>query len=236
MNDKKKVVWITGASSGIGKAITELFVKNGIFVIATARKIELLEEIKTNLGKPENLTVHQLDVTSAPDISTFYTSVSPDYEIDCLINNAGVTSFKKTVDDSITDIEQIIHTNLLGSIYTIKEVLPGMISCTSGTIINILSVVTKKIFTSSSAYSASKSGLLAYTNVLREEVRDKNIRIVNISPGATNTNIWPAGTRSKYSERMMNADAIAELVLHVYSEKSNLVAEDIVLRPITGDL
>ena len=236
MNENKKAVWVTGASSGIGKAIAESFVKNGFHVIATARRIDLLSELKNSLDNSKLLETFQLDIKNEEEIEKFISSINSESEIDCLINNAGVTSFKKAVDDSLPEIEEIINTNLLGSIYTIKKVLPEMIARKSGTIINVLSVVTKKIFTSSSAYSASKAGLLAYTNVLREEVRDKNIRVINISPGATRTDIWPESAREKYSQRMMNAEAIADLILKVYLEKSNLVAEEIVIRPISGDL
>lgn len=236
MTDTKNAIWITGASSGIGKAMTEKFIHNGYFVIATSRNLKLLQELTGSVQKPELLHINKLDIKNPDEIKNFYKSLGPNVSIECVINNAGITSFKNAIDDTVPEIEDIIHTNLLGSIYTIKQVLPGMIEKNRGTIINILSVVTKKIFTASSAYSASKAGLLAYTNVLREEVRGKNIRVINISPGATNTNIWPDKTRNKYSEKMMNIDSVAEFVLHLYKEDSNLVAEDIVLRPLTGDL
>ena len=111
-----------------------------------------------------------------------------------------------------------------------------MIERQSGTIINILSMVTQKVFTSSSAYTASKSGLLGYTKVLREEVRDKNIRIINVSPGATSTEIWSDEIRNKHNDSMMNSDDIAKIVFRIFSEKSNMVVEDIILRPLKGDL
>ena len=111
-----------------------------------------------------------------------------------------------------------------------------MIERQSGTIINILSVVTQKVFTSSSAYTASKSGLLGYTKVLREEVRDKNIRIINVLPGATATEIWPNEVIRKNSDSMMDAEKIAKLVFKLYSERSNMVIEEIILRPLKGDL
>ncbi len=234
MNEKKKIVWITGASSGIGKAISEEFVANGICVAGTSRRIELLNELKNNLG--ELFIPFILNVADKFNVEALYKKISEEYEIETLINNAGITSFKKVIDDNIETMEQIIQTNLLGSIYTIKNVLPEMIERKSGTIINILSVVTQKIFTSSSAYSASKSGLLSFTKVLREELRDKNIRVINISPGPTATEIWQEKTLSKFSERMMRPEAIAKLVYRIYTEKSNLVAEEIVLSPITGEL
>jgi 3-oxoacyl-[acyl-carrier protein] reductase len=234
MGDKKKAIWITGASSGIGRALTIKFAENGFIVLGTARRFELLEEIKKEF--PGNFYPFKLDVADSSSIEKFFYEISDSVDIECLINNAGVTSFKNAVDNSVDEIKKIIETNLLGSIYTIKTVLPGMIEQNGGTIINILSVVTEKIFTASSAYSASKSGLLAYTKVLREEVRDNNIRIINVSPGATITPIWSDGVLKKYSERMMNPESIARIIFSLYSEKGNLVTEDVVIRPIKGDL
>ncbi len=237
MNDKKNAVWITGASSGIGRALSVEFAKNGFFVLGTARRKELLDELKNSLGDfRDNFEGHRLDLSDFNSLNEFYNKISSFYQIDCLINNAGTTSFKNAVDNSVEEIENIIQVNLLGSIFAIKSVLPEMIERKSGTIINILSVVTRKIFTASSAYSASKSGLYAYANVLREEVRDKNIRVINVLPAATATAIWPEGILKKYSERMMSVENIANLICRVYSEKSNLVSEELVLRPIKGDL
>ncbi len=235
--NKNKIVWITGASSGIGKSIAIKFAQNGIRVAAAARRLDLLEKIKNELGdKAEFFIPVQLDISNYDDVERFYKNISGDYTVDCLINNAGTTSFKEGIQNSIEEIQNIISVNLLGSIYAIKSVLPDMSDRKSGTIINILSVVTQKIFTASSAYSASKSGLHAYAKVLREEVRDKNIRVINVSPGATATSIWPEGVLKKYSDRMMNTDNLAEIVLNIYNEKSNLVSEELVVRPIKGDL
>lgn len=237
MVNDKNTVWITGASSGIGKALAVEFARNNIFVIGTARRLELLNGIKKELADyGNNFEPHQLDVTDYAAIDQFHKKILSSYQIDCLINNAGTTSFKKAIDDSISDIKNIINVNLLGAIYTIKTVLPGMIERQSGTIINILSVVTQKVFTFSSAYTASKSGLLGYTKVLREEVRDKNIRIINVLPGATVTEMWSKKVVEKYGDSMIDAERIANLVFRLYSEKSNMVIEEIILRPLKGDL
>ena len=111
-----------------------------------------------------------------------------------------------------------------------------MIANGGGTIINVLSVVTKKTFTKSSAYAASKSGLLAYTNSLREEVRQHNIKVINLIPGATETAMWSKELRSKYAERMMDTENIARVLVWAFLQKDNVVSEEIVLRPIGGDL
>jgi NADP-dependent 3-hydroxy acid dehydrogenase YdfG len=237
MSEVKKAVWITGASSGIGKELALEFARNGEIVLATARKINTIESSKKDLGEQaENLIAAVVDITDKNAVKEFYKSISEKYSVSCLINNAGITSFKKAEQDSIEEIEKIISTNLFGSIYSIKTVLPDMITNNSGTIINLLSIVTKKIFTGSSAYSASKAGLMAYTNALREEVRKNNIRVINVSPGPTQTPIWPNSSLEKYSYRMMSPAEVAKLVYHFYKLKSNLVVEDISIRPIQGDL
>jgi NADP-dependent 3-hydroxy acid dehydrogenase YdfG len=237
MSEIRKAVWITGASSGIGKELALEFVRNGEIVFATARKIGAIESSKKDLGeKSDNLIAAVFDVTDKNAVKEFYKSIAEKYSVSCLINNAGITSFKKVEQDTIEEIEKIIATNLFGSIYAIKTVLPEMIANNSGTIINLLSIVTKKIFTGSSAYSASKAGLMAYTNSLREEVRKNNIRVINVSPGPTQTPIWPNSSLEKYSYRMMSPAEVAKLVYHIYKLKSNLVVEDISIRPIQGDL
>lgn len=237
MNEKKKIVWITGASSGIGKALSTEFVNHGIQVVGTARRTNLLKNLKLELGANSNyFETYQLDITDFKSVDEFFNEISGKWSVDCLINNAGITSFKKAAENTFEEIRNIIEINLLGSIYAIKKVLPQMIENRSGSIINMLSAVTQKLFTESSAYSASKNGLHTYTKVLREELRDKNIRVINISPGATATEIWSAKVVSKYSDKMMKTEDVARLVYQVYSEKSNLVSEELVLRPVTGDL
>jgi short-subunit dehydrogenase len=152
------------------------------------------------------------------------------------VNNAGVTSFKHAADNSINEINDIINTNLLGAIYSTKAVLPTFIKNESGTIFNILSVVVDKTFTRSSAYAASKMGLLGYSRSLREEVREHNIRVINIIPGATETAMWSQEMRKEKGERMMNPESLARIIVSAYLQKDNLVTEEIVLRPVTGDL
>ena len=237
MTKLEKAVWITGASSGIGKALMLEFALNNNIVLATARRQDSIELAKKELGdKSKNIVAYSLDITNKKAISDFFKTYSKEYYVSCLINNAGTTSFNTAEKDSLEDIEKIINTNLLGSIYAIKTVLPGMIEHNSGTIINLISVVAKKIFTGSSAYAASKLGLMAYANALREENRKNNIRIINVSPGATQTPIWSNSVLEKNSYRMMPPSEVAKFIYYIYSIKSNLVVEDILIRPIQGDL
>jgi len=237
MSNEKSGIWITGASSGIGKAAAKEFAKIGCKVFVSSRRVTELERLNQSLKKDKlELDIYPCNVASSANVDQTVKKILSSNKIDCLINNAGITSFKSAEENSINEIDDIINTNLLGSIYTIKAVLPKMIEQGGGTIINILSIVTKKVFTNSSAYAASKNGLMAYTNVLREEVRKHKIKVINIIPGATLTAMWSQEVRKENSERMMEVDDIARLLVWVFLQKENMVSEEIVVRPIEGDL
>jgi short-subunit dehydrogenase len=234
---KESAVWITGASSGIGKEAVKEFARSGHKVIVSARRVTELERLAKELNE-EGIEIYLFpcNVASAANVDQTIKKINETFLIDCLINNAGITSFKPAVDNSTNEIENIINTNLLGSIYTIKYLLPHMISNGGGTIINISSFATKKIFTNSSAYTASKMGLIGYSNVLREEVREHNIRVINVIPGATETPMWSTEIRKQSGEKMMVPSDIARVLVSAYLQKGNMVSEEIVIRPIHGDI
>ncbi|MBT8378194.1 MAG: SDR family oxidoreductase [Ignavibacteria bacterium] len=234
---EKEGIWVTGASSGIGKAIASEFAKVGCNVFVSARRANELERLKEELDEYEdNIHVFPCNVASSANVEQTCKKITSDFKLNCLINNAGVTSFKSAEDNSVNEINDIINTNLIGSLYTIKSVLPVFKKSESGTIVNVLSVVVDKIFTDSALYSASKQGLLGYSKVLREEVRKHNIRVINIIPGATETPIWSQQIRKEKGELMMSPESLARVVVSSFLQKDNLVTEEIVLRPLTGDL
>ena len=234
---EKSGIWITGASSGIGKAAAEEFARTGCKVFVSARRVTELERFNKTLSKDKlEVEIYPCNVASSANVEQTAKKILSTHKIDCLINNAGTTSYKSAEENSINEIDDIINTNLLGSIYTIKSILPGMIKQGSGTIINILSTATKKVFTESSAYTASKLGLMGYANVLREEVRKYNIKVVNVIPGATETPMWSQETRKEHAERMMKPSDVARLLVWIYLQKENMVSEEIVIKPIEGDL
>ena len=237
MAAKKSGIWITGASAGIGKSTAIEFARTGCNVFASSRRVTELDRLNNELNK-ENLAINifTCNVASQVNVDQTFKKISSEHTIDCLVNNAGVTSFKLAEENSPQEINDIINTNLLGAIYTIKAVLPHFIANGGGTIINILSIVVNKVFTRSTAYAASKLGLKGYTDSLREEVRKYNIRIINIIPGATETAMWSQEIRKEKSGLMMSAEDIARVIVSAYLQKDKIVTEEIMLRPITGDL
>jgi short-subunit dehydrogenase len=237
MAKDKPAVWITGASSGIGRASAVEFAKVGSKVFVSARRVTELERLNRELKKDDmSVDIFPCNVASSANVDQTVKKILAESDVDCLINNAGITSWKLAEENSTNEIDDVINTNLLGSIYSIKYLLPHFIQRGGGTIINILSVVTKKVFTHSSAYAASKMGLLGYSNVLREEVRKHKIRVINVIPGTTETPMWPPKVREDNSERMLDPVEIARVIVSAYLERGNMVTEEILVRPIEGDL
>lgn len=230
-------VWITGASKGIGKAIAEELLREGHKVAVSARNRELLDYIAVDTAHSDSLYRVPLDVVYFDRTNDTAKLIIEKFgSLDVLINNAGVTEFKPILETSIDEFNEIIDVNLKGVVNGVKAVLPYMVERKSGWIVNITSVTVNKVFTNSGAYASSKAGVLALTNVLREEVRDKGIKVTSIVPGATETEMWSDGVRKKYGARMMRAGDVAEVVASILRTPDNVMMEEITLRPQLGDL
>ncbi len=234
----QKVVWITGASTGIGKEIANAISKAGHIVVISARRKSRLAAIASEIKfAGREATAFVCNVSSERSVQSTAKRIREKYgKIDALINNAGVTVFKSFLDTKVFDFDNIISTNLRGTFLCIKAVLPFMIKLRKGHIINILSVSAKSVFTNSSAYAASKAGTLALSNCLRKEVRRYNIKVSNILPGAVETPMWDRKSIQKYHNRMMLPSDIAQIVLDVFNQPKKVLIEDVVIRPMKGDL
>jgi NADP-dependent 3-hydroxy acid dehydrogenase YdfG len=234
----EKVIWITGASTGIGKEIATEFSKAGHIIVATARRksrlVSLVSEIKF-AGR--EATAFVCNVASERSVQLTAKRIREKYgRIDCLINNAGVTVFKSFTDTKVYDFDYVMGINLRGAFLSLKSVIPQMIKNKKGHIINIISVSANTVYENSSVYSASKAGLLALTNSIRKETRRYNIKISNILPGAVETAMWDSRTRTKYKNRMLSPSDVAKIVLEVFQQPKKVLVEDIIIRPIKGDI
>ena len=234
----QKVIWITGASTGIGKEIATEFSKAGHIVVVSARRKSRLVRIVSEIKYAEReASAFVCNLLSERSIQITAKRIKEKYgSIDLLINNAGVTVFKSFMETKTFDYDNVIDTNLRGSFLCIKSVLPQMIKNKKGHIINILSVAANTSFENSSVYAASKAGLLAMSNGLREEVRRYNIKVSNILPGAVETPMWDSKSRQRYKNRMMSASDIAKIVLQIFQQPRKVLIEDVVVRPVKGDI
>lgn len=235
---KPPIVWITGASSGIGKHLAIQFSLIGCKVILSSRNVSKLKSTVKIITKYGGIaTIVPMDIIKQKDIDHAYKYIrSKIGNIDVLINNAGITSFRNFSTTSMNEFKNIINVNLIGTFACIKRVLPNMIKHKNGWIINILSVVTKKVFKNSAAYTAAKSGLDGMLKVLREEVRKYNIKVVSIYPGATATPIWGRKLKT-FKAQMMDPESVAKMIVDMYRlTPEGTMIEEFIIRPVSGDL
>ena len=234
----KPVVWVTGASRGIGKEVAKEFASLGFIVCISARNkkdlVRVAGEIKSLGG---TVYVFPMDISKYQSFPKIHKKICDEVgNVDILVNNAGITSFKPFIETEHFLIKKILETNLIGPIFLISEVLNSMVKRKRGSIINIISMVAKNTYKGSSVYTASKSGLLGFGNVIREELRTQGIKIINIIPGATGTDIWHPKVKKKYGWRMMSPKSVAEAIVNAYQTSDDLNVEEIIVRPLLGDL
>ncbi len=236
-----KNIWITGASSGIGKAIAVGLINSGANLIlsASAEKsfIDLKKEISSE--KLEHILFLPFDIAKVSNIKNAYKIIEEKFgHIDILVNNAGLAIFKRLLVLSEEEFDLTLNVNLKGAYFMCQAVLPAMIQRKSGMIINLSSVAAIKSYTNSTAYSASKAGMLLMSRCLRDEVRNDGIKVIDVLPGATHTDIWSKEAIEKYSERMMSPENIAKIIINAIESSigNNAVIEEIIIRPISGDL
>lgn len=186
---KDKVIILTGASRGIGRATAiELSADEPKLVLVSRKRNELDEVLPFLKCRPENVILVEADVSIEKDCDKIVNEAIKAFgTIDVLINNAAQFGRSNVVDLKMEDFDRIIGTNLRGVIYLTKLVLPFMIEKESGTIVNISSTAGKRGYEGGTAYSASKHALNAFSDCLNKEVRPKNIRVLTISPSSVDT-------------------------------------------------
>jgi len=187
---KDKVVWITGASSGIGEALAYEFAKRGSHLILSARREKELLKVKGSCVQNVRIHILPLDLADSESLKD-KANAALEFEdgIDILINNGGI-SMAGTVKDTLMEVDRrVFEINFFGTIALTKLVLPNMTDKKAGHIVVISSVVGKFSTPTRSSYSASKHALHGYFDALRSEVWDDNIKVTIICPGFVQTEI-----------------------------------------------
>jgi short-subunit dehydrogenase len=238
-NIQDKVVWITGASRGIGLAIADRFIEAGAKVILSATKKESFKEILPKYAKHDKVLFFPCDITQHQQIHEVVTKIKLAMgRIDILINNAGIAKFKPFNEITNEMFDQMNDVNYKGTFYCTKAVLPDMLGRKNGIIVNILSGAAKKAFENSSVYSATKAAVLSMSNSLRKEVRKEGISIINIFPGATETDVWNPKVRQELKHKMMQPEDVADATFSsiINSLNGRTMVEEVLVRPQGGDL
>ncbi|QIX60253.1 3-ketoacyl-ACP reductase [Hymenobacter sp. BT18] len=211
-----KIALVTGAGKGIGRAVALALAQEGAHVALLARTetdLQAVAEEIRRLGGKVALTAADVADRAAVDaaVQHFTAELGP---IDILINNAGIGTFAKFLDMDPAEWEHIIQVNLLGTYYVTRAVLPGMIERQLGDIINISSTAGQRGAATTSAYSASKFGVLGLTESLMQEVRKHNIRVSALTPSTIAT---PLALDNKLTDgnpdKVAQPEDLAELIV-----------------------
>lgn len=224
LNNKTAIV--TGASKGIGKAITLALLRKGVKVAGWSRSNPGIKDknfifIKTDVGNPEE--VEQSFVQSLQFLNE---------QVHILVNNAGLGYFGKMEDMPSEKWHQMFDTNVHGIFYCTRKAIPVMKVQQTGHIINVASIAGLTGIEEASGYCATKFAVRGISQSLFKEVRKSNIKVTCICPGSVNTEFFNQVENITANETMLNPDDIAAFVIHILETPDNFLAVEVELRPM----
>ena len=231
MNDlKDKNIIVTGASGGIGNSVVEKLVKTGANILASGTKIEKLNKLKE---KFENIKILKFDISQTDKIENFIEIATKELggNLDCIINNAGITRDNLAIRMSLDEWQKVIDINLTSTFLMSKFAIKKMIKNKSGKIVNITSVVGHTGNLGQVNYTSSKAGIIAMSKSLAIEYARKNININCISPGFIRTAMTDK-LDEKFKEHLLSKiptarlgepEDIANAVLFLCSNQSSYI-------------
>ena len=224
-----KVVWITGASSGIGEALALELSQQGALLVISARNEKALEEVKLKCASPDQVKVLPLDLEQYDDFDQkVQEAISWSGRIDILVNNGGISQRSFAKDTMISVDKRIMEVNYIGTVALTKSLLPHFIERQQGHFVVTTSIVGKIGTPLRSTYAASKHALHGFFDSLRAEVYDNNIDVTLICPGYVTTNVsinalqgdgTPQQTMDKATENGIKPERFAKLMAKTIHKK-----------------
>ena len=234
-------VFITGATSGIGKATAEFLAKHNYRLILCGRNQDRLKELKQTLGKQTAITTLQFDVRDKETVFSAIESLPENFrDIDVLINNAGNAHGMSSIQDGdINDWDAMLDINVKGLLYVSRAILPKMIEKNTGFIVNIGSTAGKEVYPKGNVYCASKSAVEAINKGMRMDLNQYNIRVSAIHPGLVETafsDVRFKGDTERAKKvyqgyKALQPEDIAEIIHFVITRPYHINIEDLVVFP-----
>jgi len=231
------IVVVTGASQGIGYAIAKQFAQAGNTLLMCSKTQANIELAAKNLAAQyPDAIVHftKADLSIKEDCLQFAQWCLNKGTPDILINNAGFFLPGHIQDEADNILGQQMAVNLYSAYHTTRALLPSMLKLGKGHIFNICSIASLDAYAQGGSYSISKFALLGFSKNLRLELKDKGIKVTAVCPGATYTHSWDGS--GVVPSRIMEADDIAKMIFAAAHLSPQAVVEDIVMRPLKGDL
>lgn len=240
MDLKDKVAVVTGASSGIGKAIAKALSDKGCKLVLASRNIEKLHETEDELSN-ESFVV-AMDVSDSESVRGAFGDIWDKYgQVDILVNCAGVMPLTYLKNRHLEEWLQTIEVNVKGTLRCINEVLPAMKTQKNGHIINIASVDGKELYEGGAVYGASKAAVIALSRAMRMELSPEfNIRVTAIEPGTVATNLRDDITDkellddknySDSAEPKLKPEHIADAVIYAVSQPDAVNVNELLIKP-----
>lgn len=231
----KKLVVITGASSGFGAAIAKKLSQQGHPLLLIARRLEKLEQL--NLP---NAICAKVDITNRSEFEVAVRNAENKYgKTDCLINNAGVMLLGQIDSQNSNEFSKMLDVNVNALLNGMQIVLSDMKSRDTGTIINISSIAGRKTFPNHAAYCGTKFAVHAISENVREEVAANNVRVITIAPGAAETELLGHTSSDEIKQGyedwktdmggVLSADNVADAVVYAYMQPQNVCVREIVI-------
>lgn len=229
---------ITGAGKGMGKALTHRFAasNNNIFICSrTEMELKAVQQEVKNRIPDAGVQYFVTDLSTKTGVDEFASWIeNQGVVVDILINNAGNFIPGSVHNEEDGTLEKMIEINLYSAYYLTRALLPKMIENKKGHIFNMSSIAALQAYNNGGAYSISKFALTGFSKNLREEMKPHNIKVTTVYPGAVYTDSWAESGVSP--ERIMEVNDIAELIYSAASLSPQACVEDIIVRPIKGDL
>lgn len=229
----QKFAIVTGGSKGIGLAIVKRLLRENFTVITASRTTGELSLLKSLHG--DNLQIHLVDLSIRSEIDVFSEKIkSLTDKIDLLVNNAGVFMPGQIHAEEDGNFETQMALNIAAPYHLTRAILPLMMPNRDGYIFNICSTASIMPYPDGGSYCISKHALLGFSKVLRQELIPFNIGVSAILPGATLTESWSGTTLPE--TRFMQPSSIANALWFAWEHKEDMVMEEILLRPMQGDI
>lgn len=241
---KNKIVFITGASSGIGEACAREFAKLKANLILAARRLDRLKVLANHLEKEFKIKVKclEIDVRNFDDVQNKFDSLEPTWkQVDILVNNAGLAKgFEKVFEGKLSDWDEMIDTNLKGILNVTRVISPTMVIKQSGHIINIGSTAGHEVYTYGNVYSATKFAVKSLTQSFRLDMLDKGIKVSSVDPGMVYTEFSKvrfSGDESRAEQvykgiTPLSPNDVAEAVVFCATRPYNVNINEIIVTPI----
>jgi len=233
-----KLVVVTGGTKGIGRAVIEKFLANGFDVATCARNREELSALKQHMEKRyagSSVFTAIADLADKVQVRAFTDFVTGlNRPVDVLVNNAGYFVPGSISTEPEGTLESMMNANLYSAYYTTRGIVPVMKVQQSGHIFNVCSIASIKAYANGGSYAVTKFAMLGFSKCLREELKQDNIRVTAILPGATKTASWEGVNMP--DERFMKVEDVAEMVYAAWAVSGRSVVEEILIRPQLGDI